>query len=363
MPALDWIIDSGTPIGTRSQSGPPPPSSAPHATRRLGLESRVPLHPGPRSLKKSAIGTRARPRGPRGIHRISVDHPSPPDERRHNPYEQEHSMEHTMQFYIDGEWVEPAEAQTLDVINPADRRADRHASALGTADGRRPAVARRAPRLRDVLADDARGAPRAARARSSRCTRRTTTRSPRPSRRRWARRCGSRNAAQAAAGLGALHRDASRCSRRYEFEELQGTTLIRARADRRVRPDHAVELAGQPDRLQGRAGARGRLHDGAEAERDRAAHRDPLRARSCTRPACRPASSTWSTATARRSARRSRRIPASTWCRSPARRAPASRSRKAARRHGQARHAGARRQVGQHHPRRRRPRTRRSAAA
>ena len=36
-------------------------------------------------------------------------------------------------------------------------------------------------------------------------------------------------------------------------------------ADRRLRPDHALELADQPDRLQGGPGARHRLHHGAEA--------------------------------------------------------------------------------------------------
>ena len=55
-----------------------------------------------------------------------------------------------------------------------------------------------------------------------------------------------------------------------------GTTLIAQGADRRLRPDHAVELADQPDRLQGRAGARRRLHHGAEAVRSRAAQRHHL---------------------------------------------------------------------------------------
>ena len=90
----------------------------------------------------------------------------------------------------------------------------------------------------------------------------------------------------------------------FEFEKMQGTTKRRARAGRRVRPHHAVELACEPDRVQGGAGARGRLHDGAEAERNRAALRRTSSPRSCTRPVCRRACSTWSTATARRSARR-----------------------------------------------------------
>jgi hypothetical protein len=75
-------------------------------------------------------------------------------------------------------------------------------------------------------------------------------------------------------------------------------------ADRRVRPDHAVELAGQPDRLQGGAGAGRGLHHGAQAQRARARSRRRSGRRSCTPPACRPACSTWSTATARRWARR-----------------------------------------------------------
>ncbi len=50
-----------------------------------------------------------------------------------------------------------------------------------------------------------------------------------------------------------------------------GVDANRARADRRHRDDHALELAGEPDRLQGRAGYGRRMHDGAEAERDGAA--------------------------------------------------------------------------------------------
>ena len=86
--------------------------------------------------------------------------------------------------------------------------------------------------------------------------------------------------------VGAPHAPSSRCCSTYEFERERGTTLHRARADRRLRLHHAVELAGQPDHLQGRAGARRRLHDGAEAERDRAAQRASCSPRSCTRPAC-----------------------------------------------------------------------------
>ena len=75
---------------------------------------------------------------------------------------------------------------------------------------------------------------------------------------------------------------------------------------------------------QGRAGAGGRLHGRAQAERGDAAERvRPGRDHRRGRPA-RRASSTSSPATARSSARRSPRTPASTWSRSPARPAPAS---------------------------------------
>jgi hypothetical protein len=95
-------------------------------------------------------------------------------------------------------------------------------------------------------------------------------------------------------------------------------------ADRRRRHDHAVELAAQPDHLQGRAGTRRRLHHGAEALRRSRRSTPSSSPRFWTRPACRRACSTSSTATARASARRSRATPTSTWCPSPARPAPAS---------------------------------------
>ena len=59
--------------------------------------------------------------------------------------------------------------------------------------------------------------------------------------------------------------EAARVLESYRFEEPMGRRVHPPRADRRVRPDHAVELAAQPDRLQGGAGARGGLHHGAEA--------------------------------------------------------------------------------------------------
>ena len=52
-------------------------------------------------------------------------------------------MEHTMQFYIDGRWVEPTEARPFDVIDPSTEQPIARI-ALGSAEGRGPR--RRAPR-------------------------------------------------------------------------------------------------------------------------------------------------------------------------------------------------------------------------
>ena len=69
-----------------------------------------------------------------------------------------------------------------------------------------------------------------------------------------------------------------------------------ARAGRRARRDHALELPAEPDRRQGRPRPRRRLHRRAQAERGRAAQRlHPRRGDRGRRPA-RPASSTWSPA-------------------------------------------------------------------
>ena len=50
-----------------------------------------------------------------------------------------------------------------------------------------------------------------------------------------------------------------------------------ARADRRLRPDHALELAALPDHRQGRPGTSGRLHGRTEAQRALATQRAFLR--------------------------------------------------------------------------------------
>ena len=117
--------------------------------------------------------------------------------------------------------------------------------------------------------------------------------------------------AQVASGLGHLEKMAE-VLKGFAFEERRGTSARREGAGRCRRHDHALELAPEPDRLQGRSGPCGRLHHGAEAERGGAARTLSCSPKSWTRPACRPACSTSSTVTDPGSARRSRPIPIST---------------------------------------------------
>ena len=71
---------------------------------------------------------------------------------------------------------------------------------------------------------------------------------------------------QAGAGMGHFKTAAS-VLETFHFHEDMGADGDRARADRCGRHDHAVELAGEPDLLQGCGRTGGGLHDGAEAVR------------------------------------------------------------------------------------------------
>ena len=176
-------------------------------------------------------------------------------------------MVQRLKFYIDGAWQDPVSKKTLPVINPANEE-PLYEIALGSkADvDNAVAAARRAfetfslttrderadllakiidvykKRMKEIGAaiSDEMGAPLT-----------------------FAERF------QAGAGLGHLMTTLD-VLKSYPFEERARHRHARARAGRRLRPDHALELAPQPDRLQGRAGAGGRLHDGAEAVRVRA---------------------------------------------------------------------------------------------
>ena len=207
-------------------------------------------------------------------------------------------MREYLKFYIDGQWVDPVEPKTLDVNNPATEQVVRQDLA-GLRGRRRQGGQGRPQGVRDLVADQPRRAPGAAAGdprripealrRPGRRGHRGDGRAGLAGQRRPGRRSGMGHLATAIEVLknfhvrGTARRDAGR----------QG-------ADRRLRPDHAVELADQPDRLQGGPGAGDRLHHGAEAVGSRAVLRPDLRRDHATPPAFRPGCSTWSTATARR---------------------------------------------------------------
>ena len=232
-------------------------------------------------------------------------------------------MREYLKFYIDGQWVDPVEPKTLDVDNPTTEQVSGKI-ALGAAADVDKAVkaARKAfatwsqtsreERL-DVLQAIAGGVPEA---------------------RRRSRRRGDRGDGRAAvAGGGPAGRPRPRPPgdghRRAEELRVRGAARLdadRQGADRRLRADHAVELADQPDR---RARCSRRWRPAARwCSSRRRWRRTPRRSspRSWTPQAFPRACSTWSTATAPASARRCPAIPTSTWCPSPARPAPASTS-------------------------------------
>ena len=186
----------------------------------------------------------------------------------------ESPMKEALQFYINGEWVDPVTPKAMDVIDPSTEEAIGRIS-LGSAADVDKAVAaaqaafesfsqtsqeERVELLGRIVAGYQARIGEMAETISMEMGRSGLARQggpgalrPRPLRRRPERAEGLR-----------LRRDP-----RHD-EHRQGT-------GRRLRPNHALELADQPDRLQGRAGARRGLHDGPEAERGGAAQRDPAR--------------------------------------------------------------------------------------
>ena len=95
-----------------------------------------------------------------------------------------------------------------------------------------------------------------------------------------------------------------------------------ARAGRRGRGDHAVELAAAAAHVEARAGARRRAARSSSSPPSRRPPRRSSSRGSSRRPGSRPASSTSSPASVRTRARRSPPTPASTRSRSPARPPP-----------------------------------------
>ena len=183
-------------------------------------------------------------------------------------------MAHHAQFYIGGRWVDPATPATLDVIDPATEQPFTMISAGSAADVDRAVAAARAA-FADLFAIDPRIPARPA--------------APHPRRLQRAggrsreRRYGGNGRADRflprRAGLGRTRpsRGDHRGARSVRIQPAARDEPDRQGADRGRGADHAVELAVEPDRLQGRAGACGGLHGRPEAERDRPDQRHPVR--------------------------------------------------------------------------------------
>ncbi len=172
-------------------------------------------------------------------------------------------MREYLKFYIDGQWVDPVEPKTLGRRQP-DHRAglrqdrDRHGGRCrqggqGGAQGVRHAGRR--PAARSASTCCRRSSPNTRSAPAISPTRCTEEMGAPPS---------LAAGPQVNLGLGHLT-TAIDVLKNYEFEEQHGSDAGGQGADRRVRADHAVELADQPDRRQGVPGAGDRLHDGAQA--------------------------------------------------------------------------------------------------
>ena len=232
-------------------------------------------------------------------------------------------------LYIGGQWVDPAGTGTIEVVNPTTEQpigthpgghgGGRRPGRQGGARGVRRVVADLAVRARRLLRGDRRRAGRARR-RAGRADHHRDGDADRAVADDPGRPAVAHVRLDAAAGRG---------------DRLGGggrQLADRARGGRGGRRDHALELPAAPDRQQGRAGDRGRLHRRPEAQRGRAAERLRAGGGRASRSGCRPGSSTWSPARARWWARRSSPTPTRTWSASPAPRARASASRSSPRR-------------------------------
>ena len=171
-------------------------------------------------------------------------------------------MVNRMQFYIDGAWVDPAVKKSTPVVNPATEEAMYEVALGSKADvDKAVAAAKRAfltysqtsreerIALLEKIIEIYKGRMKEIGAAVS-----DEMGAPLPMAERL----------QAGAGLGHIA-STLEVLKNYHFEETVGSAVVRARAGRRHRHDHALELAAEPDRLQGRARARRRLHHDPQA--------------------------------------------------------------------------------------------------
>ena len=186
-------------------------------------------------------------------------------------------MNHHAQFFIDGRWIDPAKRQRLSTSSIRRQNSHLPTISLGSNADVDRAVRRRKARLRQLT--------------------------HRPRRARIDLACSAAFSTAIIAGRGlrlqavsremgaplSFARDAQVWAGRVHLEAtIEALQVLRIQptarnephrqgADRGRGADHPLELAAEPDRLQGGAGASGRLHSRVEAERNRPDQRDRVR--------------------------------------------------------------------------------------
>ncbi len=182
-------------------------------------------------------------------------------------------MREYLKFYIDGKWVDPVELKTLDVDNPTTEQVSGKIAIGSAADvdkavkAARKAFAtwsvstreERLDLLQAILAEYQKRSADLGEAVSE--------------------EMGAPPSLGSGTQVYPRPRPPQQRHRRAEELLVRGGAWVDAGAqgaDRGVRPDHAVELADQPDRLQGVPGAGDRLHHGAQALGGRAVLRPDL---------------------------------------------------------------------------------------
>ncbi len=225
------------------------------------------------------------------------------------------------ELFIDGEWRSALTGDTA--RDPLPRRratwsapSTRQAPTTPCGDRGRPARLRQF-RLAHVLGPRPQRPAAPGRRPAGRPTRpRSLAPSPSTPASAWSRASTTSTTSSASSATTPCRRGRRRSRRRHRA--VRRPQPDRARADRRLRPDHAVELPAAADLLEGRAGAGRRQHVRAQAERADPVDGDPADASTSRRPVCPQASATSSSVPVRRPGLRSRPTPTSTSCRSPA---------------------------------------------
>ena len=222
----------------------------------------------------------------------------------------------TLRNFVDGEYVDPARGRARADPQPGDRRADRHRPAVRRG-RRRPRRGGRAPRFdgwagatpgeRSLALLRLADAIEAARRRAGRAG---GDRRRQADRGRQGRRDPRRRRQPALLRRRRAHPGGQRRRRVHGRPHVDDP----ARADRRRRPDRAVELPADDGRLEDRPGAGGRQHGRAQAGGDDAADDAAARRAGGRAPAAGRAQRD-RRRTATRPGRRSSRTRRSTWSR------------------------------------------------